>query len=105
MPSSKQRQAARRNIKKAAKAARKKRTIAHLPQADPYSAWQTGCQNSKEEETLGSEWNHLAAETLIWTTNATIANIDVTTAKITSATKGLLDGATQLIRAPHAKSL
>ncbi|HEU0046896.1 MAG TPA: hypothetical protein VFQ43_04720 [Nitrososphaera sp.] len=31
MTSSKQRQAARRNIKKAAKAARKKRTIAHLP--------------------------------------------------------------------------
>jgi len=31
MPSSKQRQAARKNIKKAAKAARKKRTIAHLP--------------------------------------------------------------------------
>jgi len=31
MASSKQRQAARRNIKKAAKAAKKKRTIAHLP--------------------------------------------------------------------------
>ena len=31
MPSTKQRSAARRNIKKAAQAARKKRTIAHLP--------------------------------------------------------------------------
>jgi len=31
MASSKQRRAARRNIKKAAKAARKKRTVAHLP--------------------------------------------------------------------------
>jgi len=31
MPSTKQKSAARRNIKKAAKAARKKRTIAHLP--------------------------------------------------------------------------
>jgi len=31
MASSKQRQAARRNIKKAANAAKKKRTIAHLP--------------------------------------------------------------------------
>jgi hypothetical protein len=31
MATTKQRQAARRNIKKAAKAARKKRTIAHLP--------------------------------------------------------------------------
>jgi hypothetical protein len=31
MVSSKQRQAARRNIKKAAKAAKKKRTVAHLP--------------------------------------------------------------------------
>jgi len=31
MPSTKQKGAARRNIKKAAKAARKKRTIAHLP--------------------------------------------------------------------------
>jgi hypothetical protein len=31
MASSKQRQAARRNIKNAAKAAKKKRTIAHLP--------------------------------------------------------------------------
>jgi hypothetical protein len=31
MAPSKQRQAARRNIKKAAKAAKKKRTISHLP--------------------------------------------------------------------------
>ena len=31
MPSTKQKSAARRNVKKAAKAARKKRTIAHLP--------------------------------------------------------------------------
>ena len=31
MPSSKQRQAARKNIKKAAAAAKRKRTIAHLP--------------------------------------------------------------------------
>jgi hypothetical protein len=31
MPSTKQRNAARRNIKKAARAARRKRTIAHLP--------------------------------------------------------------------------
>lgn len=33
MPSEKQRSAARRNIRKAASAARKKRTIAHLPKA------------------------------------------------------------------------
>jgi hypothetical protein len=31
MASSKQRRAARKNIKKAAKAAKKKRTVAHLP--------------------------------------------------------------------------
>jgi hypothetical protein len=31
MPSAKQREAARRNIEKAARAARRKRTIAHLP--------------------------------------------------------------------------
>ncbi|MGH9515131.1 MAG: hypothetical protein ACRD3P_05575 [Terriglobales bacterium] len=33
MPSTKQRTAARRNIKKAAATAKKKRTIAHLPKA------------------------------------------------------------------------
>jgi len=33
MPSTKQRAAARRNIKKAAGAARRKRTIAHLPKS------------------------------------------------------------------------
>jgi len=33
MPSEKQRSAARKNIRKAASAARKKRTIAHLPKA------------------------------------------------------------------------
>lgn len=33
MPSAKQRSAARKNIKKAASAAKKKRTIAHLPKA------------------------------------------------------------------------
>jgi hypothetical protein len=33
MPSEKQRSAARRNIRKAATAAKKKRTIAHLPKA------------------------------------------------------------------------
>ncbi|HKW76147.1 MAG TPA: hypothetical protein VJN64_11530 [Terriglobales bacterium] len=33
MPTEKQREAARRNIRKAAAAARKKRTIAHLPKA------------------------------------------------------------------------
>jgi hypothetical protein len=33
MPSTKQRTAARKNIKKAAAAAKKKRTIAHLPKA------------------------------------------------------------------------
>jgi ABC-type transport system involved in Fe-S cluster assembly fused permease/ATPase subunit len=33
MPSEKQRSAARKNIKKAANAAKKKRTIAHLPKA------------------------------------------------------------------------
>ncbi len=33
MPSEKQRSAARKNIRKAAQAAKKKRTIAHLPKA------------------------------------------------------------------------
>ena len=33
MPSAKQKRAARTNIKKAARAARRKRTIAHLPKA------------------------------------------------------------------------
>lgn len=33
MPSTKQRDAARKNIKKAAAAAKKKRTIAHLPKS------------------------------------------------------------------------
>jgi hypothetical protein len=51
MASSKQQQAARRNIKNAAKAAKKKRTIAHLPKQTRTALGRSG--QSGKEETLG----------------------------------------------------
>ena len=47
MASRKQRAAARRNIKKAAKAARRKRTISRLPKKNTHSARQAGGQGRK----------------------------------------------------------
>ena len=49
MPSEKQRSAARKNIKKAASAARKKRTIAHLPKATRDRAGEAGSKSRKRE--------------------------------------------------------
>jgi len=50
MPSSKQRQAARRNIKKAAKAARKKRTIAHLPKRTRTALGKQAAKTAKKKK-------------------------------------------------------
>jgi hypothetical protein len=50
MTSSKQRQAARRNIKKAAKAARKKRTIAHLPKRTRTALGKQAAKTAKKKK-------------------------------------------------------
>jgi len=50
MVSSKQRQAARRNIKKAAKAARKKRTVAHLPKRTRTALGKEGAKAAKKKK-------------------------------------------------------
>jgi hypothetical protein len=50
MASSKQRQAARRNIKKAAKAARKKRTVAHLPRQTRTALGKEGAKAAKKKK-------------------------------------------------------
>ncbi len=49
MASSKQRDAARRNIKKAAKAAKKKRTVAHLPKATRTALGKEGAKAAKRK--------------------------------------------------------
>lgn len=49
MASSKQKAAARRNIKKAAKAARAKRTIAHLPKKTRTALGKQGAKVAKQK--------------------------------------------------------
>jgi hypothetical protein len=49
MASAKQRQSARRNIKKAAKAARKKRTIARLPKRTRTALGKEGAKAAKKK--------------------------------------------------------
>jgi hypothetical protein len=49
MASSKQRTAARKNIKKAAKAAKKKRTVAHLPKKIRTALGKKGAQAAKRK--------------------------------------------------------
>ena len=49
MPSEKQRSAARKNIRKAATAARKKRTIAHLPKATRTALGKQAAKAAKEK--------------------------------------------------------
>ena len=49
MPSEKQRSAARRNIRKAATAAKKRRTIAHLPQATRTALGKQAAKVAKEK--------------------------------------------------------
>jgi hypothetical protein len=49
MPSEKQRNAARKNIRKAASAARKKRTIAHLPRATRTALGKQAAKVAKEK--------------------------------------------------------
>jgi hypothetical protein len=49
MASTKQRNAARRNIKKAAVAARKKRTIAHLPKSVRTALGKQGAKVAKQK--------------------------------------------------------
>jgi hypothetical protein len=49
MPSEKQRNAARKNIRKAASAARKKRTIAHLPKAKRTALGKQAAKVAKEK--------------------------------------------------------
>ena len=49
MPSEKQRSAARKNIRKAATAARKKHTIAHLPKATRTALGKQGAKVAKEK--------------------------------------------------------
>jgi hypothetical protein len=49
MASSKQRTAARKNIKKAAKAAKKKRTVAHLPKKIRNALGKKGAQAAKRK--------------------------------------------------------
>ena len=50
MASSKQREAARKNIKKAAKAAKKKRTIAHLPKKTRTALGKEGAKTAKRKQ-------------------------------------------------------
>ena len=49
MPSEKQRSAARRNIRKAATAAKKRRTIAHLPKATRTALGKQAAKVAKEK--------------------------------------------------------
>jgi hypothetical protein len=49
MPSKRQTRAAKRNIKKAAKAARKKRTVAHLPKATRSALGKEGAKAAKRK--------------------------------------------------------
>jgi ABC-type transport system involved in Fe-S cluster assembly fused permease/ATPase subunit len=49
MPSEKQRSAARKNIRKAATAAKKKRTIAHLPKSTRTALGKQGAKAAKEK--------------------------------------------------------
>jgi hypothetical protein len=49
MPSKKQRSAARRNIRKAATAAKKRRTIAHLPKATRTALGKQAAKVAKEK--------------------------------------------------------
>ena len=49
MPSEKQRSAARKNIRKAASAAKKKRTIAHLPKSTRTALGKQGAKVAKEK--------------------------------------------------------
>ena len=49
MPSDKQRSAARKNIKKAASAAKKKRTIAHLPKSTRTALGKQAAKVAKEK--------------------------------------------------------
>jgi short subunit dehydrogenase-like uncharacterized protein len=49
MPSEKQRSAARKNIKKAASAAKKKRTIAHLPKSTRTALGKQAAKVAKEK--------------------------------------------------------
>jgi ABC-type transport system involved in Fe-S cluster assembly fused permease/ATPase subunit len=49
MPSEKQRSAARKNIRKAATAARKKRTIAHLPKSTRTALGKQGAKVAREK--------------------------------------------------------
>ena len=49
MPSEKQRSAARRNIRKAATAAKKRRTIAHLPKATRTALGKQAAKIAKEK--------------------------------------------------------
>jgi hypothetical protein len=49
MPTSRQRTAARRNIKKAASAARRKRTIAHLPKKTRTALGKEGAKAAKRK--------------------------------------------------------
>jgi ABC-type transport system involved in Fe-S cluster assembly fused permease/ATPase subunit len=49
MPSEKQRSAARKNVRKAANAARKKRTIAHLPKSTRTALGKQGAKVAKEK--------------------------------------------------------
>ncbi|MGZ4842750.1 MAG: hypothetical protein ACXV5J_13445 [Candidatus Angelobacter sp.] len=49
MPSEKQRSAARKNIRKAASAASKKRTIAHLPKATRMALGKQGAKVAKQK--------------------------------------------------------
>lgn len=49
MPSEKQRSVARKNIRKAASAARKKRTIAHLPKATRTALGKQAAKVAKEK--------------------------------------------------------
>jgi len=49
MPSEKQRSAARKNIRKAVSAAKKKRTIAHLPKATRTALGKQGAKVAKQK--------------------------------------------------------
>jgi hypothetical protein len=50
MASSKQRRAARKNIKKAAKAAKRKRTVAHLPKRTRTALGKEGAKAAKRKK-------------------------------------------------------
>jgi len=56
MPTRKQRTAAKRNIKKAARAARRKRTIAHLPKKTRTALGKEGAKAARRKRTW-SKWS------------------------------------------------